>query len=89
MEELGKLYIANQQWKEEIKGEMGKWKNEMKQDMQSWKQEIIHEFHVVAEDIRHDALGANRDKVGVLSDRSEKHEKRIVKLEHHTGLIAA
>ena len=56
---------------------------------QKWKDEIMNHFDVVAENMHHDLLGAHKDKIGVLSDRSEKHEKRIAKLEQHTGLIAA
>jgi len=67
MDEIGKLYVANQKWKDEI----------------------MNHFDVVAENMHHDLLGAHKDKIGVLSDRSEKHEKRIAKLEQHTGLIAA
>ncbi|OGJ55976.1 hypothetical protein A3D88_01095 [Candidatus Peribacteria bacterium RIFCSPHIGHO2_02_FULL_52_16] len=67
MDEVGKLYVANQKWKDEI----------------------ISHFDVVAENMHHDLLGAHKDKIGVLSDRSDKHEKRIAKLEQHTELIAA
>lgn len=38
MEEIGKLYDANQRWKDEII-----------QTQQAWKDEIIHEFKVVLE----------------------------------------
>ena len=79
--------MANYYQKMERKTEQ--WKEEMKGEMTQWKQEIIYEFHVVSEDIRHEALGANKDTIGVLSDRSEKHEKRIARLETHAGLIAA
>ncbi|MBI3332038.1 hypothetical protein HYZ99_03710 [Candidatus Peregrinibacteria bacterium] len=49
---------------------------------QRWKDEIIHEFKVVAEDIRHDAMGAQKDRI-------EQHDDRIKRLEKHTKLIAA
>ena len=85
MDEMGKMHMSI----ERIHNDTANWKDEMKQDMRDWKKEIVHEFHVVAEDIRHDMLGAHKDKIGVLSDRSDRHEKRITKLEQHTGLIAA
>jgi hypothetical protein len=58
MDSMGKLYEANERWKEEI----------------------IHEFKVVAEDIRHDALGANKDKI-------QNHENRITHVEQALGVI--
>ena len=44
-----------------------------------WKDEIIHEFHLVAEDIRHDVGG-------VQSDRIAGVENRVTRLEQHTGI---
>ncbi len=44
-----------------------------------WKDEIIHEFHLVAEDIKHDIGGAQNDRItGV--------ENRVTRLEQHTGI---
>lgn len=39
------------------------------------KAEIIHQFHVVAENIRHDAYH------GALADKVAQHEDRLVRLE--------
>lgn len=55
---------------------------ELRDDMREWKKEIIHEFHIVAEDMRHDYLGAHKDRI-------ENHENRITRIERHTGLTAA
>ncbi|MBI1812667.1 hypothetical protein HY285_05765 [Candidatus Peregrinibacteria bacterium] len=70
MEEIGKLYDANEGWKDEIL-----------EANEGWKEEIIHEFKVVGESIRHDAMGSNKDRI-------EQHEDRIKRLENHTGLLA-
>ena len=45
-------------------------------------EEIMRHFEVVAEQLRHDAMGANRDDIEGVKDR-------ITRLEQHTGLIAA
>lgn len=47
-----------------------------------WKQEIIGEFHIVVGQLRHDFKGAFGDKLA-------QYEDRIVRLERHTGLLAA
>jgi len=67
MEEMGKLYDRVVQSEERL---------------QEWKQEIVDEFHVVAEDLRHDLFGITKDQLA-------GHEDRIVRLEKHTKLIAA
>ncbi len=46
-----------------------------------WKDEIISEFHVVAEDIRHDVGG-------VQSDRITAVEHDVLRLKKHTRLAA-
>lgn len=55
--------------------------NALEQKMERDKKEIIHEFHIVAEDIKHDFQGAFHDKL-------EQHDDRILRLEHHVGLVA-
>jgi len=42
--------------------------------------EIMRHFDVVAEQLRHDALGANRDDIEIVKDR-------VTRLEHYTGLV--
>ncbi len=51
----------------------------LRDDIVDWKAEIIHEFHVVKENIRHDALGANKDRI-------ENHEDRLRRVEDHLQL---
>ena len=70
MEEIGKLYMATEQWKTEIIGKM-----------QEWKTEIVHEFHIVAENMRHDYLGAHKDRI-------ENHEDRLRRLERRARFVA-
>lgn len=44
-----------------------------------WKEEIKHEFHIVAEQIRHD-VGRSQD------DRITAVEHDVLRLKKHTGL---
>lgn len=41
---------------------------------------MVQQFHVIAEQIHHDAIGANRDEIEVVKDR-------VTRLERHTGLL--
>jgi len=58
--------------------------------IERWKGEILSEvkqhFDVVVEQIRHDLLGANRDEIDVLKDRTNANESRILRLEVHAGI---
>lgn len=49
-------------------------------------EETRRHFDVVAEDIRHDIAGANRDEISVLQDAKADHSSRISKIEHVVGL---
>jgi hypothetical protein len=60
MGEIGKLYDANERWKEELK----------------------RHFDIKVETIRHDLLGANKDRI-------ENHEQRIARLEQGVGFSPA
>ena len=65
MEEIGKLYRANEQWKDEII-----------EHTERWKSEIKGHFDVVAENIKQDVLhGALQDKVGQHEDRIIRLER--------------
>jgi hypothetical protein len=44
--------------------------------------ELMRYFNVVAENIHHDAIGANTDEIEVIKDR-------VTRLERHTGLATA
>ncbi len=46
----------------------------MEAKLEGLKDDLIHEFRVIAEDIRHDAIGSTKDQ---LAD----HESRITRLE--------
>lgn len=72
MGEIGKLYDANERWKDDILvGVDGK-------ILASEKRTKEH-FDVVAENLHYDFLGAHKDKI-------ENHEDRIVRLEQRAGL---
>jgi hypothetical protein len=75
MEAIGKLYSANQQWKEEIIDHLDK------RVAASEAQTKAH-FDLVAENITHDF------QHGALHDRIEQHGDRIGRLERHVGLAA-
>lgn len=45
-------------------------------------EEIMRHFDVVAEQLRHDAMGANRDDIEGVKDR-------VAQLEQHCGLVAS
>lgn len=68
MEQMGTLYDANERWKDEILDANEKWKDE-----------IIHEFHLVAEDSKHDIGGVQNDRIAGV-------ENRVTRLEQHTGM---
>lgn len=51
-------------------------------------EETRRHFDVVAEDIRHDLAGANRDEISVLRDAKVDYSSRITKIETVVGLAA-
>ena len=79
MEQMGKLYDASEQWKEEvittlderIDGKIGQSEERMK-----------HYFDLTVETIRHDLLSANKDRI-------ENHEDRLRRLERKIESIVA
>jgi hypothetical protein len=62
--------------------QMAAFYEKMERRNEQWKLEIIGEFHIVVGQLRHDFKGAFGDKLA-------QHEDRIVRLERHTGLLAA
>ena len=88
MEEIGKLYDANQRWKDEIIQKTvskQEWRVELdalRLEMKAQNSKMFDEFRLVAEDLRHELFG-------ITKDRLEGHEERIVRLERHTKLVAA
>ncbi|MBI3332278.1 hypothetical protein HYZ99_04990 [Candidatus Peregrinibacteria bacterium] len=48
--------------------------------------EVMRHFDVRLEEIRHDLKGANKDQIEVLKDHDQDHQRRIVRLEHATGV---
>lgn len=83
MNEIGKLYMANEQWKDELH-----------EYIDEKAQEAKDHFDVVAENIKHDLWGihpsatlrASPDKISVLNDRSKNHEERLVVVERQLAI---
>lgn len=75
MEQIGKLYDANAQWKDDIHTSIS-----------SWKDEIIEHFDVAVESIRHEMKTAHHDSIELLRDETADHAKRIKRLERQAGL---
>lgn len=78
MEEMARLYDANQRWKDEILEHVAAAEIRTKEH-----------FDVVAENLRHDYAGAFEDKLGQHTDTIERHEDRLLRLERRAGLPAA
>lgn len=87
MEEFGKMW----QWKANVDGkfeEVDVRFNDLEEKMELWKKELKDHFDLVAEQIRHDFVAANREEIEVLKDGHAEHGKRIIALERATGLAA-
>lgn len=74
MEQMGKYY-------EKTHREMTEWKEEFHGTVRESEDRTKRHFDVVVEDIKHDFQGAFHDKL-------EQHDDRILRLEHHVGLVA-
>lgn len=68
MQEIGKLYDANARWKGEIEDRIDASEERMKRH-----------FDMVVETIRHDLLGAHKDRI-------ENHENRLTHVERRLGI---
>lgn len=75
MIELGKLYDANERWKDDLLLANEK-----------WKEEIIRHFDVTAENMRHDLLGMHHDSIELLKDAKVQHHQRISRIERFLRL---
>jgi len=60
----------------------------LREEINTSKEEILHEFRLTVETIRHDLVGANRDEISQMKDKSQDHERRIVRLERSSGLAS-
>lgn len=54
--------------------------------VEACKAEMVRHFDVVAENLRHDVLGALNDLANLFRDLRANHETRIRRLERHVGL---
>lgn len=57
-------------------------------ETEQWKVEILRHFDVVTETLDRDLRGAFRDHTSVNTNRFAVHDKRITRLERHTGLVS-
>lgn len=81
MDELGRMYDAQERWKNELR-------EEFHTDQERWKDEVMEHFDLVAENIREDFRGANREEIEVMKDMQKRDGKRITVLEQTVGLAA-
>lgn len=58
---------------------LGDLRTEVDEKISACEDRMVHQFHVIAEQIHHDAIGANCDEIEVVKDR-------VTRLERHTGL---
>lgn len=54
--------------------------------LMNFAEEIKRHFDVIAEDLRHDVMGANRDEVSSIMDKQQDHSGRIEHLEKLAGM---
>jgi hypothetical protein len=62
--------------------QVGTYYSQTQEQIAEMEERMMRHFDLTVETIRHDLLGANKDKI-------ENHEDRIGRLERHTGLLAA
>lgn len=85
MDEFGKMW----QWKADVDSkfvDVDARFNDLEGKMEGWKTELKDHFDLVAEQIRHELVSANREEIEVLKDGHKENRKRIVALERATGL---
>jgi hypothetical protein len=86
-------------FRNELKADIREFRNEFKADMlqlrqestaqlKTFKDEILRHFDLAVETIRHDLVGADRDEMAQMKDRSQDHEQRILRLERSSSLAA-
>ena len=79
--------MASIKSKPATKNDLDKLEKKLNLKIEAFKNEIIRHFDVVLEQIRHDAMGANRDETELIKDKQSNHEIRIKRLERRAGLI--
>ncbi|MFH0770977.1 MAG: hypothetical protein V1926_06445 [Candidatus Peregrinibacteria bacterium] len=82
MESIGKLYDDIHEFKDDVSGKITDLKGEIEEKIAASEDRVKRHFDVVAEDLRHDVLGANRDEIESIKDR-------VIRIERHVGLRAA
>lgn len=79
MDEIGKLYDANQRWKDEVIETLD---GRIDGRIAASEKRMKHHFDLAVETIRADLVGANKDRI-------ENHEQRLTRLERHVGIASA
>lgn len=82
MEGIGGVHIALATMKTEMSDLREELTETMDEKISAVEDRMVHQFYVIAEQIHHDAIGANRDEIEVVKDR-------VTRLERHTGLLKA
>lgn len=75
MDQMGRYYLKTED-------RIREYKEYTEDRLKEHNEDIKRYFDIRVEDIRHDLLGVNKDKI-------EQHEDRIRRLERHAGLAAA
>ena len=58
----------------------------VEEGMAAMEERLMRHFDLTVETIRHDLLGANKDRIELHRDKLTDHEGRLVRLERHAGL---
>jgi hypothetical protein len=75
MDEIGKLYIANEAWK-----------NELNKGFKSSERRIKRYVSVKLENVAAELKGAKKDRVSQHDDKIEVQDKRLKRIEESLGL---
>ncbi|OGJ64413.1 hypothetical protein A3C37_01475 [Candidatus Peribacteria bacterium RIFCSPHIGHO2_02_FULL_53_20] len=76
LQQLDGLYVVIS----DLRGETSDLRVGIDEKISASEDRMVQQFHVIAEQIHHDAIGANRDEIEVVKDR-------VTRLERHTGLV--
>ena len=77
MEEIAKLYVANERWKEELKESVAASEPRMALHFAETEQNMKLYFYFSVETIRHDLIGANRDEISGIKGRLTRVEQKV------------
>jgi flagellar basal body-associated protein FliL len=81
MDAIGKMYDDTANWEDEIRAENVQWKEELKAENAQWKEELKRHMTLVTETILSEFRSIHQDKIHMVDDKVNNHEKRIHKIE--------